>query len=673
MDFFIEIEINKDKALKILDFITDEEINTLRGPIQHSLLTFACKFGYYDINKKLIDRGANVLYLNSLKNGPLFYACQIADDKTIKLLLNNGAKKHINLTNKSGKNPLITVMLQDDGIEGAINVKESFKILLENGADMNKIVYLPTSSNTLTPLQYINSNKRLVWNRSSIEVAKLKKNLRKIYKNFIIKKTCTNIGNEIKNIVLKKEYQPKMIIKCKDFIINNLCNKPIATSIGNKKLEIDINISPLLSLYLTHKSNEDFKYTNRFTFKNQHGIDEGGLTKIFWNMVTKEILKLKLFLPNGELNPQFKNYNYINGLNDKVDLSKKPKYIPTNRFSEYNFYNFIGKIIAKSIIVKQPLGILLSYNILYRFKFSKISPFTYATILYYQDFETFKNLFGVTMDQVKYLSYDFNHPIDLKKPPLKKNGGDVTKNNYSEYVKLFIKYKLDKGELYKGQKFIGDYEYKLIGLVNGFKEIIPITTNIGNLAELQKKIKGQPITNVLINKLQNLLKSKYPNPNLQQKWFIEMFTEDFKKFDKNFTIEDFKNFQSKLIEFITGTTNIDFNKGLNIKVYNNLSTNSLPTTHTCFNTIDLPPYETKTKMYNKIKIAVLNFEKGTSFAGGKCKKCKKKKKSKRKINKSGKKIRKHSGINKTTGKLKKGYKYSGKRLKSGLREIIKRK
>ena len=36
------------------------------------------------------------------------------------------------------------------------------------------------------------------------------------------------------------------------------------------------------------------------------------------------------------------------------------------------------------------------------------------------------------------------------------------------------------------------------------------------------------------------------------------------------------------------------------------------------------------------------------------------------------KIRNHRGINKTNGKLKKGYKYSGKKLKSGLREIVKK-
>jgi len=34
-------------------------------------------------------------------------------------------------------------------------------------------------------------------------------------------------------------------------------------------------------------------------------------------------------------------------------------------------------------------------------------------------------------------------------------------------------------------------------------------------------------------------------------------------------------------------------------------------------------------------------------------------------------IRKHKGVNKFTGKLKKGYKYSGKKLKSGLPQIIK--
>lgn len=66
-----------------------------------------------------------------------------------------------------------------------------------------------------------------------------------------------------------------------------------------------------------------------------------------------------------------------------------------------------------------------------------------------------------------------------------------------------------------------------------------------------------------------------------------------------------------------------------------------------------------------------------SKSGGKVKpkkRSKKKKKSKKKVirvESSVRSFRKHSGINKQTGRLKKGYKYSGKKLKSGLPQIIK--
>jgi len=53
------------------------------------------------------------------------------------------------------------------------------------------------------------------------------------------------------------------------------------------------------------------------------------------------------------------------------------------------------------------------------------------------------------------------------------------------------------------------------------------------------------------------------------------------------------------------------------------------------------------------------------FGSGGKRKCKRK--GKRKV----KKMRKHSGINQSTGRLKKGYKYSGKKLKSGLPQIVK--
>ena len=45
---------------------------------------------------------------------------------------------------------------------------------------------------------------------------------------------------------------------------------------------------------------------------------------------------------------------------------------------------------------------------------------------------------------------------------------------------------------------------------------------------------------------------------------------------------------------------------------------------------------------------------------------------KKQVKKLKKKIRKHKGINQKTGRLNKGYKYSGKTSKTGLKEIIKK-
>ena len=65
----------------------------------------------------------------------------------------------------------------------------------------------------------------------------------------------------------------------------------------------------------------------------------------------------------------------------------------------------------------------------------------------------------------------------------------------------------------------------------------------------------------------------------------------------------------------------------------------------------------------ELKEEFLDFEEAIKLVlGGK----RRKKKSKK-----SKKIRKHKGINQETGRLKKGYKYSGKKLKTGLPQIIK--
>jgi hypothetical protein len=221
----------------------------------------------------------------------------------------------------------------------------------------------------------------------------------------------------------------------------------------------------------------------------------------------------------------------------------------------------------------------------------------------------------------------------------------------------------------------------------------------------------------VIIKWANLIRLKDTSEPIQNEvftWFIEIIKdlegsihpeEVANKKEKHFSfIED-------LIEFMTGRTALDLNhpNGFNVDVQVHKSINHIPSAHTCWNEIDLPPYKNKAALYKKLVYALANSAEGTQFLGGKRRKTRKKtnklKKSKserkhsgknlnrKKINKSKRKHsginrknlnhkkinksekskpkRKHSGINQQTGRLKKGFKYSGKKLKSGLPEIIK--
>lgn len=76
--------------------------------------------------------------------------------------------------------------------------------------------------------------------------------------------------------------------------------------------------------------------------------------------------------------------------------------------------------------------------------------------------------------------------------------------------------------------------------------------------------------------------------------------------------------------------------------------------------IDLPIYINQLEQITRIGV--------DPPTGGQCKMC-----GGKSLKRGKNKIRKHQGINKKTGKLKKGYKYSGKKIKSGLRKIVQTK
>ena len=317
------------------------------------------------------------------------------------------------------------------------------------------------------------------------------------------------------------------------------------------------------------------------------------------------------------------------------------------------------------------MGIKFGFNEIYGLKYDRgnMNVYDYITLLYFVDPEKYKALMSVTMDQVEYLYLSFEN-TNLKKPSLQpisqESDLDVTKDNYEKYLLDRSILALDINDTKNGS-----LEYKLLGFTDGFSSLIKksIFEKI-SLYELRKTIEGETITKKLIAKLVNKLEKKYPKPTKQQKWFIELLKDpDNYPLEEKHQVkeEEWLKFIKKLLEFMTGRAILDLEQNYVIGMAPNMGKNELPKSHTCFNTIDLPEYESKDIMYKKLKQAVFFAEEGTGFEGGKMRR---RRRIKQKIRRR-KKIRKHRGINQTTGKLKKGYKYSGKRLRNGLPEILK--
>lgn len=69
---------------------------------------------------------------------------------------------------------------------------------------------------------------------------------------------------------------------------------------------------------------------------------------------------------------------------------------------------------------------------------------------------------------------------------------------------------------------------------------------------------------------------------------------------------------AKFLFFVTGSFKVPFGgfKNFRLKIEKLYDGNALPTAHTCFNQLDLPEYESKEKMREKLLVAILEGNKG---------------------------------------------------------------
>lgn len=154
----------------------------------------------------------------------------------------------------------------------------------------------------------------------------------------------------------------------------------------------------------------------------------------------------------------------------------------------------------------------------------------------------------------------------------------VTEENKHEYVRLVVEHKLLSSVSEQMQEFL-----------KGFHDIIPPELiSIFNEQELELLISGLPDIDVDDWKAHTEYHS-YNASSPQIQWFWRAV--------RSFDLEE----RAKLLQFVTGTSKVPLNgfkelEGMNGVARFNIhrdygKTDRLPSSHTCFNQLDLPEYE----------------------------------------------------------------------------------
>ncbi|KAI6176033.1 E3 ubiquitin-protein ligase HUWE1 [Aphelenchoides bicaudatus] len=319
----------------------------------------------------------------------------------------------------------------------------------------------------------------------------------------------------------------------------------------------------------------DWKQRFYIVFEGEEGQDAGGLLREFFSVITREIF-----------NPNYALFSTIDGVTYAINLSSfvNPEHLL--------YFKFAGHIIAKAIydqkqldcyftraLYKQILNLPVSYNDLESF-----------------DNEYYKNLMFLLENPIETAGVELNFNLEVEEfgvrswRELKENGNNipVTDDNKEEYIRLVCHEKLTIA-----------VKKQLDAFLEGFYEIIPRQLiSIFNEQELELLISGLPEIDIDDLAANTELK-QYTKTSPQVQWLFRALRE-FDAADK-----------AKFLQFVFGSSKVPLNGFAELQGMNGIqkftiqkdtrSADRLPAAHSCFNQIDLPPYEN----YDKLKEMVL--------------------------------------------------------------------
>lgn len=324
-------------------------------------------------------------------------------------------------------------------------------------------------------------------------------------------------------------------------------------------------------------------------FSGEEGVDAGGVTREWYQVLARQMF-----------NPDYALFTPV--------ASDTTTFHP-NRTSWVNpehlsFFKFIGRIIGKAIFDQRLLDCHFSRAVYKKILGRGVSLKDMETL----DIEYHKSLVWMLENDItdiitETMSIETEDYGEKKTIDLMPDGRNIAvdESNKAEFVQRVVEYRL-----------ITSVEEQLEHFLQGFHDIIPKElVSIFNEQELELLICGLPEIDV-DDWRNNTVYTNYSASSPQIQWFWRSI--------RSFDDEE----RAKLLQFVTGTSKVPLDgfkelEGMNGPTKFNIhraygNNERLPSSHTCFNQLDLPEYDSYETLRGSLLLAITEGREGFGFA-----------------------------------------------------------
>ncbi|XP_037491239.1 E3 ubiquitin-protein ligase UPL1 isoform X2 [Jatropha curcas] len=338
----------------------------------------------------------------------------------------------------------------------------------------------------------------------------------------------------------------------------------------------------------------DLKGRLNVQFQGEEGIDAGGLTREWYQLLSRVIFdKGALLFTTVGSNATF-----------------QPNPNSVYQTEHLSYFKFVGRVVAKALFDGQLLDVyftrsfykhILGVKVTYH-DIEAVDPDYYKNLKWMleNDVSDIPDLtFSMDADEEKHILYEKTEVTDYELKPGGRNIR-VTEETKHEYVDLVADHILTNA-----------IRPQINSFLDGFTELVPRELiSIFNDKELELLISGLPEID-LDDLKANTEYTGYTAASSVVQWFWEVV--------KGFNKED----MARLLQFVTGTSKVPLEgfkalQGISgpqrfqiHKAYG--APERLPSAHTCFNQLDLPEYTTKEQLQERLLLAIHEASEGFGF------------------------------------------------------------